>query len=346
MYKPTTRSILATALCTSLLLAGCSTAPTRISEVQETPETLLERFQEPVSNGAVIEVVRPAMDLGSLCYDSILINGKRAARLASDSRASFNVAPGTYTITVGRDWEGSGSCGCAKKDFKKRTDSRTITVEAGKKYQVTYQKTLGKKSFFTYVTATGTLGAIGAGIGIDAGNTKWARITGGGIGSGVGMGVGGAIGASVVQDIFYHLYVDVEGLPIKDPEERYLGELLYIGQFNEKYLDLLKPGPNKATVNINHSVTGCMRVLVYDNEIINNLGLQTKGKIYVPEGLHALGVSYHVDPKRKTLGCPTSEKRFYKSLKSEVREYKAGHSYTLTFDHDPFGSTFEITEDK
>ena len=205
----------------SVLLQGCAVNPGGLTSNNKIPmlsQELIEGYQETVEHGAVIEVFRDNYDAGKLCYDTIMINDERVARLASASKARFNVKPGTYKITVGLDWEGQGTCGCTKETFNEKAKSIDLTVEEGKVYPVSYMKSLGMKS--------------AAGLYL----------------------IGGAVGMSLVseasQDFDYILFADARGLPTDEYDATGSRNLLFVGKFKQEYLDLLEPGENKATVHV------------------------------------------------------------------------------------------------
>lgn len=218
-------------------------------------------------------------------------------------------------------------------NFDQKSRTVELTVESVKKYQMLIAKQLGTKGMLHTAILGGTVGAIGGSLF----NTTSSPY--------IGATIGAATGLTTTQDLIYVVSADFAGTPLVANENRTLAELEYLGSFTNKHVDLLRPGPNKAIVNLEVNVSACSRVLLFDGEIASNIDVRAKGQIYVPEGEHYLSVSFDPDPKKNTLGCPGNENRFIKYLQTKAMDFKAGHHYTLTFEDGPWTRRkLELTE--
>ena len=218
-------------------------------------------------------------------------------------------------------------------NFDQKSRTVELTVESGKKYQMLIAKQLGTKGMLHTAILGGTVGAIGGSL-FNTTSSPYICAT-----------IGAATGLTTTQDSIYVVSADFAGTPLVANEDRTLAELEYLGSFTNKHVDLLRPGPNKAIVNLEVNVSACSRVLLFDGEIASNIGVRAKGQIYVPEGEHYLSVSFDPDPKKSTLGCPGNENRFIKYLQTKAMDFKAGHHYTLTFEDGPWTRRkLELTE--
>ncbi|MGY2441915.1 3-isopropylmalate dehydratase [Pseudomonas sp. SDO52101_S400] len=93
------------------VLNGCASPPSG-GDVGIAPANRLLAYQsEDRGHDARITVIREGDVIGAGCLFAIFIDGKLAARLAGDERASFYVKPGRRLVGVGPDPEATGRCG-------------------------------------------------------------------------------------------------------------------------------------------------------------------------------------------------------------------------------------------
>jgi len=95
-----------------LLLVGCATTPTPMSESKEAPPDRVLAFQtRPAADAATLIVIRDSGLLGGGCYSALSIDGTLDARLDPSERARFFLLPGEHVLSHGRDPQGQGLCG-------------------------------------------------------------------------------------------------------------------------------------------------------------------------------------------------------------------------------------------
>lgn len=95
----------------AVLVAGCGTTPTPLSEAIPIEKNRLYGFQEKTeTKNATIILTRDSGAAGSACYFGFWIDSTLAARFDTSETAHFFVEPGERLLRVGRDPMGNGLC--------------------------------------------------------------------------------------------------------------------------------------------------------------------------------------------------------------------------------------------
>ncbi|MBA7933561.1 hypothetical protein HV127_20295 [Klebsiella sp. RHBSTW-00215] len=79
-------------------LTGCATSAVSLDKAKLVPKERLFFYQEPLSNGARLTVVRDSGLLGSACFYGFYISGKRVASLDIGERADFYIPAGEWML--------------------------------------------------------------------------------------------------------------------------------------------------------------------------------------------------------------------------------------------------------
>ena len=104
-----------------VLLAGCATTPTPVTEATQAPSNRLLAYQEKnAETTSTLIVTRDSGFLGGGCYYAVSINGVLAARLGPGETSSFFLAPGEILLRSGRDPQGRGLCGFDAGEWTQR----------------------------------------------------------------------------------------------------------------------------------------------------------------------------------------------------------------------------------
>ncbi|EMO7188202.1 hypothetical protein RI834_003080 [Pluralibacter gergoviae] len=104
-------------------LSGCATSATDPVKAKLAPNERIYAYQDPVSNGATLTVIRDHGFLGGGCYYGFYINKKRAASLNISERADFNLPAGEWML----GFKGEGKV-CIADDF---INEREIILKPG-----------------------------------------------------------------------------------------------------------------------------------------------------------------------------------------------------------------------
>lgn len=93
-----------------VLLVGCATSVTPVSQAEPVPKDELYAFQSrPDDGGGTVTVVRDSGALGSGCDVVVNVDGKKAAKVGTGQRASFYLPAGQPNLGIGL--ADSGLCG-------------------------------------------------------------------------------------------------------------------------------------------------------------------------------------------------------------------------------------------
>ena len=81
-------------------LIGCATSPVSPDKAKIVPKDRLFAYQDIISDGAQLTVVRDSGYLGSGCYSGFYLSGKRVASLDVGERADFYIPPGEWILGI------------------------------------------------------------------------------------------------------------------------------------------------------------------------------------------------------------------------------------------------------
>jgi len=109
-------------------LAGCATSPVPSSQAIKAPADRVLAYQGALESSGALTVIRDSGFMGSGCYATIFLNGKRAAKLAPEEKVTFTLPPGEWI--VGAALEGGGLCGPLNE---KRTEAETVLKQGQEK---------------------------------------------------------------------------------------------------------------------------------------------------------------------------------------------------------------------
>jgi hypothetical protein len=95
----------------AMVLAGCSSTPVNQASAKKVPTSRKFAFQNDVSGGATLVVSRDKGFWASGgCYATVLVDGRKAARIDTGETVSFKLKPGHHIIGIAGDDEGTGVC--------------------------------------------------------------------------------------------------------------------------------------------------------------------------------------------------------------------------------------------
>lgn len=103
------RNLPATAVI--VLIAGCSSTPVDSVSAKRVPTDRVYAYQTETPGGATLVVSRDnGFWASGGCFSTLIIDGKKAARLDTGEVAKFHVTPGRHIVGIGGDEDGSGLC--------------------------------------------------------------------------------------------------------------------------------------------------------------------------------------------------------------------------------------------
>ncbi|WP_440091967.1 hypothetical protein ACTACL_18920 [Pseudomonas syringae] len=103
------RVLLATAVAVSI--AGCSSTPVESESAKRVPADRTFAYQASVSGGATLIISRDnGFWASGGCFVTVLIDGKKAARVNTGEMAKFQLKPGRHIVGIAGDEEGRGLC--------------------------------------------------------------------------------------------------------------------------------------------------------------------------------------------------------------------------------------------
>lgn len=95
----------------AIVMTGCATTPTPVSEAKKAEPSRLLAFQErSEATTASVVVIRDSGHMGGGCYSAFWINGQLAARLDVAETATFHIEPGEHRMKLSPDPMGRGLC--------------------------------------------------------------------------------------------------------------------------------------------------------------------------------------------------------------------------------------------
>ncbi|WP_447777062.1 hypothetical protein [Pseudomonas chlororaphis] len=103
------RILLATSIIA--LIAGCSSTPVEPGSAKRVPADRIYAYQGELPGGATLVISRDnGFWASGGCFITLLIDGKKAARMNTGEVAKFQIKPGRHIIGIGGDEDGSGLC--------------------------------------------------------------------------------------------------------------------------------------------------------------------------------------------------------------------------------------------
>lgn len=95
----------------AIVLTGCSSTPVNQASAKKVPASRTFAFQADVSGGAKLVVSRDKEFWASGgCYATVLVDGRKAARIDTGETVSFKLKSGRHIIGIAGDEEGNGIC--------------------------------------------------------------------------------------------------------------------------------------------------------------------------------------------------------------------------------------------
>lgn len=114
-------------------LAGCSSTPVDSNSAKRVPADRTFAFQQDVPGGAVLVVSRDnGFWASGGCYATVLVDGKRAARINTGETVKFKLKPGRHIVGISGDDDGSGLCALQIGQPVKETASELSAGEVQK----------------------------------------------------------------------------------------------------------------------------------------------------------------------------------------------------------------------
>ncbi|MFO3664282.1 hypothetical protein [Pseudomonas amygdali] len=103
------RVLLATAVAVSIV--GCSSTPVESESARRVPADRTFAYQASVPGGATLIISRDnGFWASGGCFVTVLIDGKKAARVNTGEMAKFQLKPGRHIVGIAGDEEGRGLC--------------------------------------------------------------------------------------------------------------------------------------------------------------------------------------------------------------------------------------------
>jgi hypothetical protein len=123
-------------LTAAIVLAGCSSTPVNQVSAKKVPASRIFAFQADVSGGAKLVVSRDKGFWASGgCYATVLVDGRKAARIDTGETVSFKLKPGRHIIGIAGDDDGNGVCALQIGQPVKET-SADLSVGEVQKFRV------------------------------------------------------------------------------------------------------------------------------------------------------------------------------------------------------------------
>ena len=99
------------AAVTAAFIAGCSSTPVDPASSQRVPSDRTFAFQAGIPGGATLVISRDnGFWASGGCFATVLIDGKKAARVNTGETVKFQLKPGRHIVGIAGDDEGSGLC--------------------------------------------------------------------------------------------------------------------------------------------------------------------------------------------------------------------------------------------
>ena len=120
----------------AVLLAGCSSTPVEQGSAKRVPADRIYAYQAAVPGGATLVVSRDnGFWASGGCMATVLINGKKVARIDTGEVVKFQVKPGRHIVGIAGDDEGNGLCAMQIGQPVKETASEAAAGET-QKYRI------------------------------------------------------------------------------------------------------------------------------------------------------------------------------------------------------------------
>ena len=127
------RTLLAAA---AVLLAGCSSTPVEPGSAKRVPADRVYAYQAAVPGGATLVVSRDnGFWASGGCMATVLIDGKKVARINTGEVVKFQVKPGRHIVGIAGDDEGNGLCAMQIGQPVKETATNLVAGEV-QKYRI------------------------------------------------------------------------------------------------------------------------------------------------------------------------------------------------------------------
>lgn len=92
-------------------LSGCSSTPVDPGSAKKVPSDRTFAYQADVPGGARLVISRDnGFWASGGCYATILVDGRKAARIDTGEMVSFKLKPGRHIIGIAGDDDGNGVC--------------------------------------------------------------------------------------------------------------------------------------------------------------------------------------------------------------------------------------------
>ena len=99
------------AAVTAILIAGCSSTPVDPGSAKRVPAARTFAYQSGVPGGATLVISRDnGFWASGGCFATVLIDGKKAARVNTGETVKFQLKPGRHIVGIAGDDEGNGIC--------------------------------------------------------------------------------------------------------------------------------------------------------------------------------------------------------------------------------------------
>ncbi|PMY44577.1 MULTISPECIES: hypothetical protein [Pseudomonas] len=118
------------------LIAGCSSTPVEPGSAKRVPADRIYAYQTEVAGGATLVISRDnGFWASGGCFATLLIDGKKAARIDTGEVAKFQVKPGRHIVGIGGDEDGNGLCAMQIGQPVKETVADVVSGEV-QKYRI------------------------------------------------------------------------------------------------------------------------------------------------------------------------------------------------------------------
>lgn len=93
------------------LIAGCSSTPVDPGSAKRVPADRAFAYQADIPGGATLVISRDnGFWASGGCFATVLIDGKKAARVNTGETVTFELKPGRHIVGIAGDDDGSGLC--------------------------------------------------------------------------------------------------------------------------------------------------------------------------------------------------------------------------------------------
>ena len=121
------------AAVTATLIAGCSSTPVDPGSAKRVPADRTFAYQSGIPGGATLVISRDnGFWASGGCFATVLIDGKKAARVNTGETVKFQLKPGRHIVGIAGDDEGSGLCAMQIGQPVKETATELVAGEVQK----------------------------------------------------------------------------------------------------------------------------------------------------------------------------------------------------------------------